>query len=237
MPKFEQSTGEGTDSTNSFIGNISASSSSSSGNNNEEGDETISKDGSNPYKGFSKMKFNMASRFHANKSQKETKNNYNVDGNTYYDYRETAKSYTSDEIQHLIDSLVDDPEWWNYFSNPPQDKRSIHSTLSNHLPTRPTDPSNFASKASQPPPPHSKHSHSNREQICEFDTKNLFKKNKLTEAVTTSGDEHSSSSLSGESGIFCSVNDLNNQTKPTIEQENEMKLNDEKDKSDLENKL
>jgi hypothetical protein len=242
MPKFEQSTDEsnGGCGANSFIGNISSTSSSggssSSKSPNEEGDESISKDGSNPYKGFSKMKFDLASRFAKKKKSqiKSNANNYNVDGNTYYDYRETSKSYTSDEIQQLVDSLVDDPAWWSYFSNPPQhEKRSM---VNNHLPTRPTDVSCTTSKASQPPPPHL-NIKQNDHRVYEFDTKKLFKQNKSS----SSGDEHSSSSLSAESGIFCSVNDLNSQTRKSslssssINREKESKSNNE-EKTILENK-
>ena len=48
----------------------------------------------------------------------------NLNGNTYYDYRQTSKSYSTDEIQQLIDSLVDDPDWWDYFTNPPKENHS-----------------------------------------------------------------------------------------------------------------
>jgi hypothetical protein len=43
----------------------------------------------------------------------------NYDGYTYYDYVQTSKSYTKDQIQNLINTLVDDPTWWKYFTNPP----------------------------------------------------------------------------------------------------------------------
>lgn len=44
---------------------------------------------------------------------------FSLNGCQYYDYRDTAKSYSPQDIQRLIDSLVDDPAWWSYFSNPP----------------------------------------------------------------------------------------------------------------------
>lgn len=41
-------------------------------------------------------------------------------GYKYYDYTQTSKAYSPSEIQQLVDSLVDDPAWWDYFSNPPK---------------------------------------------------------------------------------------------------------------------
>ena len=123
----------------------------------------MSKDGSNPYKGFSRLKLH---------------NN----GVNYYDYRETARAYSADEIQQLVNSLVDDPAWWSYFSNPPtrdshnkkKKKKVILGRYESPLAPPPPTP---------PPPPPTK--------IFEFNTKNLFKK------------ESPHGSSSDESGVFC----------------------------------
>ena len=49
-----------------------------------------------------------------------------ADGTQYHDYIQTSKSYSKEEIQNLIDSLVDDPIWWDYFSNPPSSYTDDH---------------------------------------------------------------------------------------------------------------
>ncbi len=166
----------------------SGSSSSSGGGDqfkagdDDEGESTTSKDGSNPYKGFSRLKeeynfykkrptrrsnhyynnFNThnspncnfhhyhhhnyhhhyhhhnhhnhhSSSFQSSNSfrYQYSPNSYtNLNGNTYYDYRQTSKSYSTDEIQQLIDSLVDDPDWWDYFTNPPKEThRTDHQRI------------------------------------------------------------------------------------------------------------
>ena len=172
----------------------------------QNNEDDASKDGSNPFKGFSKLKFRFKkpayhehpffsnSQYYdgyyydyenSSPNQEQTYQPYSfthLNGNTYYDYRQTAKSYTSDEIQQLIDSLVDDPDWWNYFTNPPKEKKQNH---------------NYGA--------------------CEFDPRKLnakFNKAKSESSSSSPSSMSSSSSSSSdensstESGVFCYINDI-----------------------------
>jgi hypothetical protein len=173
----------------------------------QNNEDDASKDGSNPFKGFSKLKFRFKkpayyehpffsnSQYYdgyyydyenSSPNQEQSYQPYSfthLNGNTYYDYRQTAKSYTSDEIQQLIDSLVDDPDWWNYFTNPPNEKKQNHNYGACEF-----DPRKFNAKFSKAKENKSESSSSSPSSM----------------SSSSSSDENSSS----ESGVFCYINDI-----------------------------
>ena len=108
---------------------------------NDDESEEMSKDGSRGIqKGFTRLKYTKCKRpnlafihyyelfgdeeyvqtqQYTNYSNKKDEIGNFDKGLSYNDYIETSKAYTPDQVQKLVNLLVDDPEWWTYFSNPP----------------------------------------------------------------------------------------------------------------------